>query len=137
MTWAKLALQSLEGNGKRQACRPKCIPHSSSCLRAAALAWLAALSDESASKQELVIPTICRQVCFVARAKCVKLYLVLICSNVRQDNSCKLFSFCVVNQPQLHKEPSIVRLRNKDGKATLQRVLAWLLRPTGASRALA
>ena len=39
------------------------MPHSNSCLKAAALAWLAALSEESASKQELVMPTICRQEC--------------------------------------------------------------------------
>lgn len=72
MTWAKLALPSLGGNGRRQACRPRWIPHSSSCLKAAALTWLAALSDESASKQEVVIPTICRQVCFIMRGGSVE-----------------------------------------------------------------
>lgn len=50
------------------ACRPRWIPHSSSCFKPAALTCLAALSGESASKQELVTPTICRQVCFIARA---------------------------------------------------------------------
>ena len=67
MTWAKLALLSLGGKGMMQACKPKWMPHSSSCLKAATLCWRVSLSGASASKHVLVMPTICSQVCQVGQ----------------------------------------------------------------------